>query len=242
MSRGYKFLIMQSNDNNNVGFLSGFMGGSRGASPYAKVTNFKKHDFGGGHQNDEYWNSAEELLVGFARWYLRIDEEESYSMGNRIYSATDTFRFFRIDEDLDDHKAELDQVDIANKDIEPFEITEAEFISNMLTSWAFEQVSSLFPDMQYDMQNRMKPRPVAVGVVYNREHNTWCWSSDYLNKEDYKDLELKRMEVMVGLHYNEAVGYISARANCPYRFGGNDSYNKRKELEREALEKENHNG
>ena len=47
MSRGYKFLIMQSNDNNNVGFLSGFMGGSRGASPYAKVTNFKKHDFGG---------------------------------------------------------------------------------------------------------------------------------------------------------------------------------------------------
>tara|TARA_R110000787_G_scaffold90842_1_gene191607 strand:+ start:940 stop:1659 length:720 start_codon:yes stop_codon:yes gene_type:complete len=238
MSRGYKFLIMQSNDNNNVGFLSGFMGGSVSASPYTKVTNFKPHDFGGGHENDEYWNSAEDLLVGFARWYLRIDEKESYSMGNRIYAATDTFRFFRIDEDLDDYKSELDQVDIANNDIVSFEITEAEFISNMLTSWAFEQVSSLFPDTQYDMQNRMKPRPVVVGVVYNKEHNTWSWSSDYRHG-DYKGLELKSMEVMVGLHYDEAIGYISARANCPYRFGGNDYYNKRKQLEREALEEEN---
>ena len=239
MSRGYKFLIMQNNDNNNVGFLSGFSGGSRCASPYARVTNFEKHDFGGGHENDEYWNSAERLLVGFARWYLRLDEKESYSMGNRIYAATDTFRFFRIDEDLDDYKSDTSQVDLANKDLLSFEITEAEFISNMSTSYAFEQVSSLFPDMQYDMHNRSAPRPVSVGVVYNKEYNTWSWISDYLEKEDYKGLELKPMEVMVGLHYDEAVGYISAGANCPYRFGGNDSYYKRKELEREALEEEN---
>ena len=231
--RGYKFLVMQSNENNNVGFLSGLLGGSSSADINTNITHFKKNDFGGGHDNDRYWNSAEDLLVGFSRWYLRIGEKEAHLMGNRIYSATDTFRFFRIDTDLDDHN---NQVDLANNDLASFEITEKEFISNIFNSWAFQQISSLFPDMYYDMNNRAPARPVTVIIVYNKEFNTWCWSSDYLNKEDYKGLEVRSMQVKVGLHYNQAVVYLSERSNCKYRFGGDDSYYKRKELERKVLE------
>jgi hypothetical protein len=228
----YKFLVMQSNDVNNVGFLTETMGGShRSANVNTNVTHFDNH-----WDNRRYWNDSGDLLVGFSRWYFRTEEKTSYNMGNRLYSATNTYRFFRVDEDLD--LPEIDQIDIANKDLKSFEITEAEFIKNMFESWEFKQVERLFSGNP-NVKMRQNPLPVQVDIVYNKETNTWCWSSDYLKPkegEDQSHLHKNSMKVTIGLSYDDAVKYISARANCEYRFGANDAYNKRKDLERKLLE------
>jgi hypothetical protein len=224
--RGYKFLVMQSNPNNNVMFLSSDLDGGSGrcANVDTNVTHFKPHDFGGGHQNNDYWNSAEDLLVGFSRWYLRTTEKTAYNMGNRLYSATNTYRFFRVDEDLDTH--DIEQVDLANNDLISFEIKEEEFIGNMFNSWCFENIVCLFPPTTFST-TRTEPSPVEVDVVYNKETNTWCWISDYLNYRNEQHLYVDLLDIPVGLGYKEAVQYISKVLDSEYRFGGNDSYNKK---------------
>ena len=227
----YKFLVMQSNDVNNVGFLTETMGGShRSANVDTNVTHFDSH-----WDNRSHWNDAGELLVGFSRWYYRVDEKTAYNMGNRLYFATNTYRFFRVDEELD--TAEIDQIDLANVDLKSFEITEAEFIKNMFESWEFKQVERLFSGNQ-NVQMRQNPQPVEVKIVYNSETNTWCWISDYHSgsMEEENCLTTKVIKVTIGLAYEDAVKYISERVNCEYRFGANDAYNKRKDLERKQLE------
>ncbi|AFK66613.1 hypothetical protein COPG_00017 [Colwellia phage 9A] len=222
--RGYKFLVMQANPTNNVAFLTADLNGSgRSANHKTNVT-----DFDSSHDNRSHWNSADKLIIGFTRWYLRINQKEAYNMGNRLYSATNTYRFFRVDTDLDDYKSNVDQVELANNDLKPFEITEAEFISNIFNSWAWQQVSKLFPKTH--THTRPPQVPVEVEIVYNSETKSWCWISDYLQPKQEKHLTRKFMKVTIGLHHKEAVKYINARTNCKYRFGGNDEYYKREAL------------
>lgn len=226
----YRFLVMQSNDKNNVGFLTETMGGSyRSADVNTNVTHFDSH-----FDNRHHWNSAGDLIVGFSGWYLRKEEGVAYNMGNRIYAATNTYRFFRVDEDLDDNFN--DQIDLANKNLKPFEITQQEFIKNIFESREFKQICELFPDRHGGLNSRSKATPVKVQIVYNSETKSWCWISDYINYKPEEFLTKKTMHIKVGLVYEDAVKYISARANCEYRFGGNDAYYKRKELESKNLE------
>ena len=223
--RSYKFLVMETNGEHSMFLNADLGGGGLSAQNDTNVTNFTAHDFGGGHQNDDYWNTPEELLVGFFRWYLRTEEQTAHHMGNRIYSATNTYRFFMVDESLGKQELKL-----ANNDLESFEITERHFINNILNSWAWEQISGMFRDNGIDTV-RTEPSPVEVVIVYNEETTTWCWISDYSKFEDEYHLELSSIYIPVGLNYEEAVMYISKDIiGCSYRFGGNDAYNKRKGL------------
>lgn len=225
--RGYKFLVMQIDTKNTGMFLTAGLGGSgRCADVNTNITHFHSHDFGGGHENDDYWNSAEELLVGFSRWYNRVDEKTAHQMGNRFYSATNTYRFFRINEDMYSHDCSFEE---ANNDLTSYEITEREFISNMIGSWEFQQMSHMFSETVFTL-NRVTAQPVKIEVVLNKEFNTWCWISDYLAK-DKEGLEVSNVEVPVGFNYDKGKEYISKLAKCEYRFGGNDAHYKRKELE-----------
>ena len=225
--RGYNFLVMQTDisGGHSMFLTAGLGGGGRGCSVESNITHFRPRDREGCHDNDDYWNSAEELLVGFSRWYNRIDEKTSYHMSGRLYSATYTYRFFRVDEDMYSHGCPFKE---ANNDLVSHEITEREFISNIIGSWAFQQVSYMFSETLYTL-DRVPARPVEVEVVYNKEFNTWCWVSDYLQK-DKEYLTVETVKVPVGLGYEEAVGYISDLNSCGYRFGGNDAYDKRKKV------------
>ncbi len=228
--RDYKFLVMQIDSKKEAGgamFLNANLGGGgRCTSATETVTHFRQQDREGCHDNDDYWNSAEELLVGFSRWYNRVDEKTSYNMGNRLYSATHTYRFFRVEDEL---LSREDLLGEANKDLTPYEITEREFISNMIGSWAFQQMSHMFSETFFTL-NRVAAQPVKVDIVINKEFNTWCWISDYLEK-DKECLETCNAEVPIGYDYKQGIAYITKLAKCEYRFGGNDAYNKRKALE-----------
>ena len=68
---------MRINDESATFLNSNFSGG-RCTSPSDNVTKFRPYDVPYEHENDTYWNSAEELLIGFCRWYNRVDEKESY--------------------------------------------------------------------------------------------------------------------------------------------------------------------
>jgi len=225
--RGYKFLVMQTNKNGEHSmFLNAGLGrGGRCCSVTDNVTHFRPLDREGCHDNDNYWNSAEELLVGFSRWYNRMDEKTSYNMGNRLYSATYTYRFFRVDEDMYSYKCPFEE---ANNNLTSFEITEEEFIRNIIGSWAFEQVSFMFSEWEGCFE-REAPLPVEVQIVYNEDFNTWCWISDYQTKNK-EGLVVETVKVPVGFDYNSGKNFISGFRACPYRFGGNDAYNKRKLL------------
>tara|TARA_R100001594_G_scaffold149406_1_gene207121 strand:- start:3588 stop:4271 length:684 start_codon:yes stop_codon:yes gene_type:complete len=223
--RSNKYLVMKINDDSALFTDSSFSGG-RSASPSDNVTNFQPHDRHGSHDNDFYWNSAEELLIGFCRWYNRADEKESSNMGNRIYAANATYRFFRVTTE--------DDIYYANLDLASYEITEDIFITEMITSWAFKQISSMFDESYWSFQ-RSKVSPVKVDIVINEETNTWCWTSDYLKEEDYSDCYSITKTIPVGNNYEEAVEFISCTTGrdnfTPYRFGGNDAYDKRKAFE-----------
>ena len=219
--RSNKYLIMKINDDSALFTNSNFSGG-RCASPLTNVTHFQSHDRHGSHDNDFYWNSAEELLIGFCRWYNRVDEKEAHLMGNRIYAANATYRFFRIYDEV--------EVEDANRDLAYYEITEETFITEMLTSWAFKQISGMFAVSNFVYHKRADPTSVKVDIVINEETNTWCWTSDYLKEEDYSDCYSITKTIPVGKNYEDAVEYISCTSGCDYRFGGNDAYNKRKEL------------
>ncbi len=210
---------MQINGDSATFVNSNFSGG-RCASPSDNTTKFRPYDVPYQHENDTYWNSAEKLLVGFCRWYKRVDEKEAYHMGNRIYSASNTYRFFRVEDE--------DELLYANVDLASYEISEETFITEMLTSWAFEQVSSMFSAKDFVYHKRTDPSPVKVDVVVNTETNTWCWLSDYLNFEHKDHLTLTIRTTPVGKSYKEAVKYLSCTLGCGYRFGGNDEYNKNK--------------
>jgi hypothetical protein len=148
-------------------------------------------------------------------------------MCNRLYSATYTYRFFRVEDNMLSHEDILEE---ANKNLAPYEITEREFISNVIGSWAFQQISHMFSETVYTL-NRVPAQQVKLQVVISKEFNTWCWISDYLCK-DKETLEISNVEVPIGYDYDKSVEYISlALAKCGYRFGGNDAYNKRKALE-----------
>lgn len=222
--KNYKYLVMQI-DGERGTFLSSDLGGSGHCTGVdTNVTHFKPHDYGGGHDNDNYWNSAEELLTGFCRWYLRTNEKEARGMGNRLHYATYTYKFFRVEcKGFNNNKSILLE---ANQDLSPFEIPESDFIATMLDSWAFKQVSSMFPEVKFSNE-RTPPEPVEVDVVYNDETSTWCWFSDYLSF-DYEDecTDLFGIDVPVGLDYDKALIYISEYLGCSYRFGGDDKYNK----------------
>lgn len=223
--RGYKFLVMQTSHKGDSTFLTANLGGSGVcADTDTNVTHFRPHDFGGGHDNDNYWNSAEELLVGFSRWYNRIEEKTAYNMGNRIYAATNTYRFFRVNEDL---YAREDVLELPNNDLASYEITEEQFIKDMLGSWVFEQVSFMFPDYTLREMKRTPANPVRVKIVYNHDTDSWCWFSDYVGfvQEDY--LTVSNMTVPAGMGYEDAVVYLSCISGEEYRFGGNDAYNKK---------------
>ena len=223
--RSNKYLIMKINGDSAVFTNSNFSGG-RCASPSDNVTNFQPHDREGSHDNDFYWNSAEELLIGFCRWYNRVDEKEDYHMGNRIYAANSTYRFFRVSNE--------DEIETTNRDLGFYEITEETFITDMLNSWAYKQVASMFALTPCNQVKRTSPSPVKVNIVINEEMNTWCWTSDYLKEEDYSDCYSITKTIPVGNNYEEAVEFISCTTGrdnfTPYRFGGNDAYNKCKEL------------
>lgn len=216
--RSYKFLIMKINGDHGLFTGSNFSGG-RCTEIDANETKFEPHDFGGGHENDDYWNYAEELLVGFSQWYNRVDQKESYNMGNRIYAANATYRFFRVDDE--------DQLGSANLDLKSYEISEEQFIKDILNSWVFKQVSSMFRETHFIYQ-RPNPSTVYVQVVYNKETNTWCWISDYLEFEKKDHLYVWDIQVPSGKPYDDVVTYIKNEVECDYRFGGNDGYNKRK--------------
>ncbi len=222
----YKYLVMQSNAKNNVGFLTASLGGShRCANVDTNVTNFTPHDFGGGHENDDYWNSPEELLVGFSVWYSRWEERKAHNMGNRIYAANATYRFFKVNTGTyGDCEDEMFQ---ANQDLPNYEVSEETFIADMLSSREIKILSELF------VGDPVRPAqlPTRVSIVYSKEFNTWCWSSDYRNKEDYNSSNEGYVDIPLGYHYDDAITYISDIYDCEYRFGGNDAYNKRKELE-----------
>lgn len=224
--RSNKYLIMKINDDAAVFTNSSFSGG-RCASPSDNVTHFQPHDHLGSHDNDFYWNSAEQLLIGFCRWYNRVDEKESYHMGNRIYAASATYRFFRVYNE--------DEIETANHDLALYEITEETFITEMLTSWAFKQVSGMFTVSNFLCYKRKDPAPVKVDIVINEETSTWCWISDYLKEEDHSDCYSITKTITVGKSYEEALEFISCTTGrdsyTPYRFGGNDVYNKTKALD-----------
>ncbi|CAH9013337.1 conserved hypothetical protein [Vibrio phage 501E54-1] len=212
--RSNKYLIMQINDDSALFLNSNFSGG-RCALPSDNTTKFRPHDVPNSHENDTYWNSAEELLVGFCRWYNRVDEKEAYQMCNRIYSANNTYRFFRVEDE--------NEILYANVDLASYEITEETFITEMVNSWAFQQVSRMFAVSNFVTHKRTDPAPVKVSVVINEETDTWCWLSDYLNFE-YKDhLTITIRDVPFRKSYKQAVEYISCTLDCPYRFGGNDN-------------------
>ena len=211
--RSNKYLIMQINGDSALFVNSNFSGG-RCASPSDNVTSFRPHDVPFNHENDSYWNSSEELLIGFCRWYRRIDEKESYHMGNRIYSASNTYRFFKIENE--------DQIPYANCDLNSYEITEETFILDMINSWEFKQVSGMFIAGDHVYHKRESPAPIKVDIVVNEETNSWCWTSDYLKEGDYSHLYSVTKTIPVGKTYEDAVSYISCTSGGEYRFGGND--------------------
>lgn len=212
----YKYLVMSISEGHAMFLKKDLSGGGRCCDPETNVTHFTPHDFGGGHQNDDYWNTPEELLVGFSRWYVYAVQCNSYNMGNRIYSANTTYRFFRVDEDLD-------QLHQANNDLLRYEISEEAFISGMMCSWEVSQVMNLFNGNKGTL-HRPKKLPTKVHIVLNWEKESWCWTSDYLRKEDYKHLTVTDEYVPLGLSYEDSVKYISDLSGYNYRFGGNDRY------------------
>ena len=223
--RSNKYLIMKINDGSVLFTDSSFSGG-RCTSPSANVTHFQPYDLEGMHENDTYWNSAEKLLIGFCRWFIRKEEKDSYQMGNRIYAANATYRFFRVPDE--------DEIETANHDLTSYEISEETFVSDMLNSWAYKQVASMFALTPCNQVERTSPSPIKVDIVINEETNTWCWTSDYLKEEDYSDCYSITKTIPVGKNYEDAVKYISCTSgtedSIPYRFGGNDAYDKREEL------------
>ncbi len=219
----YKYLVMKI-DGNNGKFLTSNLGGSgRCTEIDTNLTYFKPHDFGGGHDNDTYWNSPEELILGFTNWYMRTAERTTYHIGNRIYNAVATYKFFKVEDTLDD-----DFAFFANTNLKQYEITEEEFIYNMMNSYAMKTMAGLFGNLP---RSRPEQEPVSVEVYYNKVHNTWSWTSDYLQDSVDEDCELMLEFVPVGFDHDKAVEYLSALLDCEYRFGGNDSYNKRKAKE-----------
>ena len=116
---------------------------------------------------------------------------------------------------------------LANVDLASYEINEETFITEMLTSWAFEQISSMSITGDHVYPKRESPAPIKVEVVINEKTNTWCWLSDYLKQEDYSDCYSLTKTIPVGKSYEEAVKYISCTSQCEYRFRGNDEYNKK---------------
>ncbi len=233
----YKYLVMQISSTGSAGFLTESLWGSmRCTRADTNVTKFSPHDFGGGHDNDFYWNSLEELLVGFCNWYTRSPEKNDHNMTNRLYHATDTHRFFKVKHDLFINDDEASGMTAANNDLKSYEITEDEFIKDMIGSYAWEAVSRAFPT-NYTFKRKLhreNPKNVHVNIVYNEDTDTWCWSSDYRSKDEYQGvdhLDILDIYVPIGYNYEKAVEHISTVVVlCEYRFGGNDAYHKRKEL------------
>lgn len=219
----YKYLVLRTDSKEDFGGNTHYMDKSFSGSLFTPdawyITNF--HIL----SEDSYWNSPEDLLLGFSRWYTRVEETQAYNMGNRIYAAVATYKFFRVVDDLDNHG---DEMDAANKDLRPFEITEDVFIEDIKNSYAFKSVGALFSG---ESLARSPKLPIEVHIRYNKEYDTWCWVSDYLSEEDYKGTVGGGKYIPVGLSYRAAIKWISDEEDCNYRFGGNDSYYKRKAIE-----------
>lgn len=224
----YKYLIMKIDaTGEHGGFISASFGGERCTKTDATKTYFTPHDFGGGHDNDSYWNNPEDLIVGFSRWYSRWEERKAHHMGNRIYAANGTYRFFKVNTGT--YGDCEDEMLLANQDLPSYEVSEETFTADMLSSREIKMLSELFAGDPV----RPVQLPTRVSVVYSKEFNTWCWSSDYRGKGEYNSSNEGYVDVPLGYHYDDAITYISAMYECEYRFGGNDAYNKRKELEEE---------
>ncbi len=222
----FKYLVMATDSTgNHSGFLHASFSGERCTDYNATKTFFKPHDFGGGHENDDYWNDPEELLVGFSRWYSRWVERNAYHMGNRLYAATNTYRFFKVN--TGDYGDCEEEMKLANQDLLSYEVCEDTFVEDMLNSYEVKMLGELFATSPC----RREKQPVQVEIHLNKEHNTWSWISDYL-KKDKDDLTVHGIKVPVGLDFDAGVAYLTDYLGCPYRFGGNDAYNKRKELEK----------
>ena len=229
----YNYLVMRTQycGESSSFLMKSFSGSGVCCDTNTNTTSFNDHDFGGGHENDTYWNSPEELLIGFSRWYLRKGEKEDYHMCNRIYSATATYRFFRVVDDLDDNGVEMRK---ANSDLSSYEITEEAFIKEMLTSWAFKQVGDMYlgrPTTRPDQNG------VVVTVVYNAEFDTWDWISSYLDKKEYEEMTTQEITLPTHITPDTVYKYISNLYHSEYRFAGDDSYNKRKALEEKFNER-----
>lgn len=221
----YKYLVMRI-DGNSGTFLTSCLGGSgRCTEIDTNFTYFKPYDFGGRHENDTYWNTPEELLIGFSNWYLRKTERTSYNMGSRLFSAVAKYKFFKV---TDDDFAEYDYIKSANVNLGEHEITEEVFISDMLDSYAMKTITDLFGNLP---RSRPEQEPVSVEIYYNRVHNTWSWVNDYLEGSVDEDCQLMLEFIPVGFDYDKSIEYLSALLDCDYRFGGNDSYYKRKDKE-----------
>lgn len=229
----YKYLVMQITYCGHATFLAKDLGGSgRSHNLKENQTFFKPYNASQGHDNDDYWNTPEELLIGYCRWHNRVVEKEAHHMTNRLYAATNTYRFFRVEDALWDE----DEMTAANNNLYDYQITEEQFIEDMQNSWAFKQVQNVFEMDGYlvkdEVISRPEQAPVEVGVVHNTEFDTWTWSSDYLNGKGMEPYEVKWVTIPVGMNPEEAEAYITNEVmGCCHRFGGNDTYNKRKELE-----------
>lgn len=219
----YKYLVMVINGINGKFLTSDLISSGRGTEIDTNLTYFKPHDFGGGHENDTYWNSPDSLLLGFTNWYMRNTERTAYNMGSRICSAVAKYKFFRVEDTLDE-----DFAFFANTNLKQYEITEQTFISDIMNSHAMKTMVNLFGNLP---RSRPEQEPVSVEVYYNKVHNTWSWVNDYLQVSVDEDCQLMLEFIPFGFDYDKAVIHISTLLDCEYRFGGNDSYHKRKEKE-----------
>lgn len=202
-------------------FLSASFGGSnRNAAWGTNETHFEKN---GSHDSEYYWCTLDELLIGFSSWYLRCQEKNAYQQFNRVYSACYTYRFFKVEDTYP-----VTEMYTANDNLSRFEITEEEFISDMFNSHVYKQLKTLVS--KDEVLKREARQDLELSVTINREYNTWCWKSDYLADDPKEDTYNIKITVNTDTNTSSVVGDVSKLLRKEFRFGGSDTYNKKKSL------------
>lgn len=215
--KDYKYLVMEINGDNGV-FLSADSSGGRCTEIDANETFFDTDCC----DSKTYWHYPKDLICGFSRWYLRKGEKESYHQINKVYSATNKYRFFKVD---------CKEVKLANKDLSKYEVSEEVFIKSIINSNPYQTLRTMMT--HGDRASRIEEAPVTVNIVINFETDTWCWTSDYLRDDDYLEHTITKYDIPVGVQPDGVKDYIKSKLGLEYRFAGNDSYSKRKGLEEE---------